>query len=75
MGVHNRRNPQEDSTRESKGLFFFESCHEAITQLPLLVRDPRDRDEIDAKTKDDHIVDAVRYRVMYSPAVVGCRFF
>ena len=45
------------------GLYFTDNCIHAITQLPILPRDPRKLDDVDT-TAEDHIYDDVRYRVL-----------
>jgi hypothetical protein len=67
--------PNPDGTRDAKGIFFFESCREAIRQLPIITRDKKDRDEIDSATRDDHLIDEVRYRCMFVPSFVGSKSF
>lgn len=52
---------------EDRGLFISESCPQAIRTLPVLPRDPRKPDDVDTAS-EDHIFDAVRYRVIEKAA-------
>lgn len=58
--------PNKDRTpRENAGLFFFSSCMEAVSQLPVLPRDDKKLDDVNTEA-EDHIADETRYRVRAS---------
>ncbi len=48
--------------RELPGLFIMDCCQQAIETIPNLPRDQGDLDDVDTET-EDHIGDAVRYKV------------
>lgn len=52
----------ETGTRESPGLFFFNTCHQALELIPTTPRDEKDPDDVDTDA-EDHIADELRYRV------------
>ncbi len=45
------------------GIYFLSNCRFALALLPVLPRDPDDPDDVDTEA-EDHIYDAVRYRVL-----------
>lgn len=64
MGLQLVRDRLENSlTGEGPGLYFMENCREAITQLPVLPRNPEDQDDVDTEA-EDHLYDELRYRVL-----------
>jgi len=48
---------------EDPAFYVMENCRSAIAQLPVLPRDPDDSDDVDTDA-EDHLYDAVRYRVL-----------
>lgn len=50
-------------TGEAEALYFMDHCRTAISQLPVLPRDPDDSDDVDTEA-EDHCYDEVRYRVL-----------
>lgn len=50
--------------RELPALYFMENCVTSIEILPTLPRDPKNIDDVDTSA-EDHIYDAVRYRVLH----------
>jgi hypothetical protein len=50
------------------GLYISERCEYLVSTLPVIMRDPRRRDDIDT-TGPDHGVDALRYHVLSPPRV------
>lgn len=54
--------PKPHTPREAPGLFVMDCCQQALETLPVLPRDDRDLDDVDTNA-EDHIGDAVRYRV------------
>jgi len=50
---------------ERPGLFFFETCVNAIRTIRDLPRDRRDRDDVDTNS-EDHCADCLRYRCTYA---------
>lgn len=54
--------PKPHIPREEPGLFIMDCCQQAIETLPVLPRDDKDLDDVDTEA-EDHIGDAVRYRV------------
>jgi hypothetical protein len=48
---------------ESAGIWFMDHCRAAIAQIPVLPRDERDPEDVDTKA-EDHMYDAIRYRVL-----------
>jgi len=63
--IHRRL--QIDEYTEQPRLMFFDTCKEAIAQLPLIPLDKHNPDDVDTKYKHDHIYDALRYGVMSRP--------
>lgn len=62
--------PPEHGLREEKGLFVFERCQQFLRTVPTLPRDPDDLDDVDTEA-EDHMGDAVRYRVRKDSRTVG----
>jgi hypothetical protein len=56
--VNAKRTPME-----KPGLVVFETCRQFIRTIPTMLRDEKKPDDIDTQS-EDHIADAVRYRVM-----------
>lgn len=54
--------PKQGGPREVPGLFFMDCCQQAIETFPVLPRDDKDLDDVNTEA-EDHIGDAVRYRV------------
>lgn len=54
--------PPGGGPREEPGLFVFEHCLQTIETIPALSRDDKDLDDVDEEA-EDHIGDAMRYRV------------
>lgn len=54
--------PRIGSPREEPGFFIMDCCQQAIETLPVLPRDDKDLDDVNTDA-EDHIGDAVRYRV------------
>lgn len=48
---------------EKPGLWIMEHCRNAIAQLPVIPRDPKKPEDVDTNA-NDHLYDAVRYRVL-----------
>lgn len=48
---------------EEPAIYIMEHCRAAISQLPVLPRDARNPDDVDTNA-EDHLYDAVRYRVL-----------
>lgn len=48
---------------EDAGIFVFDTCRHFLRTVPIIPRDIRDPDDVDTKS-EDHIFDAVRYRVL-----------
>ncbi len=48
---------------EEPGLWIMDHCRNAIAQLPVLPRDPKKPEDVDTHA-EDHLYDAVRYRVL-----------
>ena len=64
VGLQLIRDRLENSVNNSgPALYFTDNCTNAISQLPILPRDPRNQDDVDT-TAEDHIYDEVRYRVL-----------
>lgn len=57
-------------TSEGPGLYFMENCRQAISQLPVLPRDPDDQDDVDTEA-EDHLYDEVRYRTLKGAGTVA----
>jgi hypothetical protein len=53
----------KETRPEEPGLYVFDSCVQFIRTVPVLPRDPRNRDDVDTDA-EDHIGDEVRYRVL-----------
>lgn len=51
------------SNPEDPGLYFFNTCINLVSHLPVLPRDPNKTDDVDTKS-EDHDYDALRYRVL-----------
>lgn len=49
---------------EEPGIFFFETCRQAIRTLPVLPRDERKPEDVNTSA-EDHIYDETRYRVTW----------
>ena len=49
---------------EKECLYFFESCRNAISILPILPRDENNSDDLDTKS-EDHIADELRYACLH----------
>ena len=54
--------PAHGGPREEPGIFIMDCCAQAIETLPVLPRDDKDLDDVNTEA-EDHIGDAVRYRV------------
>jgi hypothetical protein len=54
--------------KDVPGLYFFETCRQCLRTIPGLPRDPRKLDDVDTDA-EDHIADALRYRIMWNPGV------
>ncbi len=54
--------PPGGGKRELPGLFVFDTCLQTIETLPSLPRDDKDLDDVNTEA-EDHIADALRYRV------------
>ena len=48
------------------------ACPNLITQLSKTMSSPKDHDEIDQGTKNDHAIDSFRYGVMWREYPVKC---
>lgn len=53
---------------ENPGLYVFNTCKQFVRTIPTLPRDERDPEDIDTTT-EDHIADAIGYRVLHRPIV------
>lgn len=62
--------PGPDGTRDSAGLFVCAGCTYWLDLVPSATRDPANQDEV-PKSYEDHALDATRYRVVWSPSVMG----
>jgi hypothetical protein len=64
VGLQLIRDRLEASARgEGPGLYFMQNCKASIDLLPTLPRDEKKLDDVDT-TSEDHMYDAVRYRVL-----------
>jgi len=54
--------PAGGGPREVPGLFIFDWCQQTIETVPVLPRDDKDLDDVNTEA-EDHIGDAIRYRV------------
>jgi hypothetical protein len=64
LGFQLVRDRLENSlTGEGPALYFMAHCRAAITQLPVLPRDPDEPDDVDTEA-EDHLWDELRYRVL-----------
>lgn len=54
--------PPGGGPREQPGLFVFDHCLQTLETVPVLPRDDKDLDDVDTDA-EDHIGDALRYRV------------
>lgn len=54
--------PVGGGLRESPGLFIFDCCQQTLETVPSLPRDDKDLDDVNTEA-EDHIGDAIRYRV------------
>ena len=54
--------PRGGSIREEPGFFIFGQCHQALETFPTLPRSDKDLDDVNTEA-EDHIGDAVRYRL------------
>ena len=54
--------PDKSGMREEPGIFFMDVCQQAVETTPVLPRDDKDLDDVDTES-EDHIGDAIRYRV------------
>lgn len=68
--IYDRLEAANAARMEHPGLFIFATCKQLIRTLPLLPRDARNPDDVD-DSAEDHLGDALRYRVTYTPARVG----
>lgn len=55
---------QSSATGIGPGLYFMDNCKATLATLPVLPRDEDDLDDVDTDS-EDHIYDAVRYRVLH----------
>jgi hypothetical protein len=51
------------------GLYISERCPYLIATLPTIMRDPRDREDIDTKSAD-HAIDSLRYHLLSPPRII-----
>ena len=58
-----RQSLSNSLTKEGAGLYFQRRCRLAIKSIPSLMRDKRGLEDID-KNQEDHIYDAIRYRLL-----------
>lgn len=64
IGLELLRGMLENSvTGDGPGIYFTSNCRFCISTLPLLPRDPDNEDDVDTDS-NDHLYDAVRYRVL-----------
>lgn len=54
--------PKLGGVREEAGLFIMNNCLQTIETLPVLPRSDNDPDDVDTEA-EDHLADAMRYRV------------
>ncbi len=67
--MQNSKVPEDRIIRENPGFFVFGlHCPQFVRTVPTLPRDEKDMDDVDTEA-EDHIGDAVRYRVLASGAV------
>ena len=64
-----RRYLKNAANREEPGLYVFETCRHFIRTIPILPRDDRKPEDIDTNA-EDHIADAVRYRLLTKKNIV-----
>jgi hypothetical protein len=63
--IHRRL--QVDEFTEKPRLIFFNTCTNAIAQLPLIPLDKKNPEDVDTNYAHDHIYDALRYGLMSRP--------
>ena len=63
--IHRRL--QIDEFTEKPRLIFFNTCVNAISQLPLIPLDKKNPEDVDTTYAHDHIYDALRYGIMSRP--------
>jgi hypothetical protein len=68
--LNNSLDIKKDTPMERPGLFIFNSCSDLIRTLPTAPRDEKNIDDIDTAS-EDHLLDALGYRVMQTRAGVG----
>ncbi len=68
--IYDRLVASSQHPMEAKGLFIFGTCPQLIRTLPLAPRDLKNDDDIDDQS-EDHLLDALRYRILHTPSVVG----
>lgn len=56
-----------DSDKQMPGLVIFDTCRQAIADLPVIPSDPKGGDDIDVRYRSDHSYDAIRYGIMSRP--------
>jgi hypothetical protein len=56
-----------DPDKEMPGLVIFDTCRQAIADLPVIPSDPKGGDDIDVRYRSDHSYDAIRYGIMSRP--------
>lgn len=56
------KQPELGGIREQAGIFFMNNCQQTLETLPVLPRSDKDPDDVDTEA-EDHIADAIRYRV------------
>lgn len=66
--------PAPDGSRETPGLFVCAGCTYWISLVPSAGRDPANTDEV-PKSYEDHLGDATRYRLCWSPTFAHQRGF
>lgn len=49
------------------GIVFFDTCRQILNDLPAIPMDPKGGEDIDARYKNDHTYDSIRYGVMSRP--------
>lgn len=62
--------PDAEGCRELAGVFFCRRCEQSIRTIPALPRDPSNLDDVDTEA-EDHLGDALRYRVRTRPSGVA----
>ena len=60
-----------DEDTGNPGIVFFNTCRQIIADLPVIPSDPKGGDDIDARYKNDHAFDSVRYGIMSRPKAVS----